>query len=82
MMKVSCFVSLFTAALLGAAPALAQDKYPSRVVSLIVPYPPGGATDVLARVMAEKLTTLLGETVIVDNKPGAGGNLGDRKSVV
>ena len=75
-MKVSRLVALFTAALLGAAPALAQEKYPSRIVSLIVPYPPGGATDVLARVMAEKLTTILGQTVIVDNKPGAGGNLG------
>ena len=68
--------ALFAVALLAAVPALAQDRYPTRTVSLIVPYPPGGATDVLARVMAEKLTTILGQTVIVENKSGAGGNVG------
>jgi tripartite-type tricarboxylate transporter receptor subunit TctC len=76
-MNVSRLFALFAALVLGAVPALAQtDKYPSRTVSLIVPYPPGGATDVLARVMAEKLTTILGQNVIVENKAGAGGNLG------
>jgi tripartite-type tricarboxylate transporter receptor subunit TctC len=60
---------------LVAAPAFAQ-SYPTRPVSLIVPYPPGGATDVLARVIAEKLSAALGQTFIVENKGGAGGNLG------
>lgn len=61
-----------------ATAAMAQHTYPARPVSIIVPYPPGGATDVLARVIAEKLGTALGQTFIVENKSGAGGNLGAR----
>jgi len=70
--------ALLAAALLAVAPALAQNGYPTRPVTVIVPYPPGGATDVLARVMAEKLSTALGQPFIVENKGGAGGNLGAR----
>ena len=58
-----------------AATARAQ-SWPAKPVRLVVPYPAGGSTDVLARVIAEKLTTALGQQVIVDNKPGASGNLG------
>jgi tripartite-type tricarboxylate transporter receptor subunit TctC len=53
-------------------------NYPTRPITFIVPYPPGGATDVVARVIAEKLSGSLGQTVIVENKSGAGGNLGAR----
>ncbi|MQI51916.1 tripartite tricarboxylate transporter substrate-binding protein, partial [Escherichia coli] len=53
-------------------PAIAgTGSFPSRPVTMIVPFPPGGATDVAARTMAEKMAPLLGQPVIVDNKPGA-----------
>ena len=55
--------------------ALAQ-AWPSKPISLIVPFPAGGTTDVLARALAEKLTLSLGQTVIVESKPGAGATLG------
>mgnify|MGYP000417315236 CR=1 FL=1 len=55
--------------------ANAQD-YPARPVKIVVPYPPGGPTDLMARLIQGELTTRLGVTVIVDNKGGAGGNLG------
>ena len=58
-----------------AMPAFA-DTWPVRPIKLIVPYPPGGSTDVTARVVAENLRALLGQTVVIDNRPGAGGNIG------
>ena len=58
-----------------AAPALAQN-YPTRTVRLIAPFAPGGATDVLARIVGQKLGERWGQSVIVDNRPGAGGNIG------
>lgn len=64
------------AAVFGVAgPVMAQD-YPNKVIKLIVPYPPGGATDVIGRVMAQKLSTALGQQVIVDNRAGAAGSIG------
>jgi tripartite-type tricarboxylate transporter receptor subunit TctC len=57
--------------------ALAAD-YPDRVVTLVVPYPPGGGVDAMARVVATKLSDAFQQQVIVDNKPGAGGTLGTR----
>lgn len=59
-----------------AAPVLAQDKYPAKTVTLIVPQAAGGANDAIARVIAQKLTEQTGQSFIVDNRTGAGGNVG------
>ena len=68
------------AALLGAGPALATD-YPVRPVKWVVPYPPAGTTDVLARIIAQWLTEKLGQPFVIENKAGAGNNLGTESVV-
>src|SRR5258705_3082504 len=63
-------------AMLAGLPAFAQPAYPSRTIKMIVPYPAGGTTDFLGRLVADQLKAGLGATVIVENKPGAGTTLG------
>lgn len=71
-------------ALLGsalAAPALAQSKWPERPVRLIVNFAPGGAADVLGRAISPTMSQILGQSVVVDNRPGANGNIGIGETV-
>ena len=63
-------------ALFTAGGVVAQAAYPSKPIRLVVPFPPGGGTDLIARTVAQKLAENLKWTVIIDNRPGAGGNLG------
>ena len=76
-MKFTPVLSMAAAAALalGAGAAQAQN-WPSKAVTIVVPFPAGGTTDVLARALAERLTLSLGQTVIVESKPGAGATLG------
>jgi len=67
---------LIAAAALLASPALRAQTWPDRPLRLVVPFPPGGLIDNMARLIAPRLQASLGQTVVVDNKPGVGGNLG------
>jgi tripartite-type tricarboxylate transporter receptor subunit TctC len=68
---------VLTAALVlsAAGPALAQDKYPSKPIKIVVPYAPGGATDITSRLFGDQFKNILGQQVVVENKPGAFGIL-------
>jgi tripartite-type tricarboxylate transporter receptor subunit TctC len=60
----------------GSLPAIAQDKWPSKPITYVVPFAAGGTTDTLARLMGQKLSAALGQTLLVDNRAGAGGSIG------
>jgi tripartite-type tricarboxylate transporter receptor subunit TctC len=74
-LAISRRVALLVAMSLASCAALAQ-TYPSRPIKVIVPFPAGGGTDIIAREVANKVATQQGWTLVVDNKPGSGGNLG------
>jgi len=64
------------AAATAALPSALAQTYPGKSIRMIIPFPPGGATDILGRVLAQKLGDQLGQTVVVENRPGAGGAIG------
>ena len=69
-------IALFITALMLGGTALAQQAYPNRPLRMVIPWPPGQATDLVARVVAQKLSDLLGQPVVPENRPGAGGMTG------
>ena len=72
----SAYSVLLVLSLIAAAPAGAQEKWPSKPISIMVPFPPGGAADTQARIIGKYLSARVGQPVIVENKSGAGGNIG------
>src|SRR6266851_3108678 len=68
--------ALFLACALLIGNAHAQDAYPSKPLRLILPFPPGGGTDILGRIVSERLAANLGQPVVIENRGGAGGNVG------
>jgi tripartite-type tricarboxylate transporter receptor subunit TctC len=68
-------------AVMAAAPAAAQSDFPNKPIKWIVPYPPGGTTDLLARLMGQYLSTKLGQQVVIENRAGGGNNIGTEVAV-
>jgi tripartite-type tricarboxylate transporter receptor subunit TctC len=77
-----CLIAVSLIGLALAIPAQAQDKYPSRPIKLLVPFPAGGPVDVMGRLIAQRLSSTLGQQLIVENRPGAGSTLAGRAAAM
>src|SRR5215213_7027536 len=76
------YITLFVSSSIVTAHAAEQSgRYPTKSVRMIVPFAPGGGTDIVARTIAQKMSDTLGQSVIVDNRPGAGGTVGTETAV-
>jgi tripartite-type tricarboxylate transporter receptor subunit TctC len=76
-MRARILAALTGIALFGAAlPSAHSQTWPSRSLRIVVPFAPGGSTDIFARLVGDRLATALGQPVVIDNRPGAGGNIG------
>jgi tripartite-type tricarboxylate transporter receptor subunit TctC len=73
---IACLVAAVLAAVAGACPPASAQTYPDRPVRLLIAFPAGGTIDTLGRILAQKLTELWGQNVVVENRPGGGGNIG------
>jgi len=80
-LRIGALLAGTALAVLGLVDSAAAQNYPSRPIRLIVPFPPGGGTDIMARVIAQKLTEAFGVSVVVDNRGGAGGTIGAETAV-
>ena len=76
MRVLSCIVALLALAFVDASAQNAPPSYPTKFIRFIVPYAPGGSSDVLARTISQKLNDALGQTLVIDNRPGAGSMIG------
>jgi len=81
-MNIPALLVAIMLAAFATVPAGAAETYPNRVIKLIVPFPPGGPVDVMGRLIAQHLSAALGQQVIVDNRPGAGGTLAGRVAAI
>jgi tripartite-type tricarboxylate transporter receptor subunit TctC len=72
----SALLALGFACSLATPLAALADSYPERPIKFVVPYPPGGGTDVVARIVQPRLQAVLGQSIVIENKGGAGGSLG------
>ena len=77
-MRYPAFAVAFATLLLASAGASAQD-YPTRPITLVVPTAPGGGNDIIARVIGERMSRTLGQQIVVENRPGAGGTTATRQ---
>jgi len=80
-MRMRLFAGLLAVAVVALVlPARAEDDYPTRPITMIVPYPPGGPSDVVARIMADGMSKVLGKAIVIENVGGAGGTIGTARA--